>query len=261
MNGFRLGWLFLKLGVLNEMQYRVNFFVSLMQAAIALVTGLVVLSLVYSHTEELNGWSKSELICVLGVQILMGGAIKTYIQPNMTRLIEDVREGKLDFALTKPADAQLLVSVREVRIWQAVDVISGAVVLGVGLSRITTSVGIENAAAFAVALVFGAILIYCFWLVIATIAFWVVNMWHAVELFDGIFQTGRWPIGIYPTWLRVSVTFLVPIAFAVTVPAEALTSRLDWQTLVFALLFTVAGFGAARWFWRFGLSRYSGASA
>ena len=67
MNAIRVSWLFLKLGVLNELQYRVNFFVSLLQAAIALVTGLVVLSLVYSHTEELNGWSKSELLCVLGV--------------------------------------------------------------------------------------------------------------------------------------------------------------------------------------------------
>jgi ABC-2 type transport system permease protein len=261
MNAIRVSWLFFKLGVLNELQYRVNFFVSLFQAAIALVTGLVVLSLVYSHTTELNGWSQSELLCVLGIQILMGGLIKTSIQPNMTRLIEDVREGKLDHALTKPEDSQMLVSVREVRIWQVVDVVSGIAVLAVGLSRISTGVGAADAASFAVALLLGAVLIYCFWLVIATIAFWVVNMWHAVELFDGVFQTGRWPIGIYPTWLRFGVTFLVPIAFAVTVPAEALTSRLDWQTLVLALGFAIALFGFTRWFWRFGLRRYSGASA
>jgi viologen exporter family transport system permease protein len=261
MNAIRVSWLYFKLGVLNELQYRVNFFVSLFQAAIALVTGLVVLSLVYSHTSELNGWSQSELLCVLGIQILMGGIIKTSIQPNMTRLIEDVREGKLDYALTKPEDAQVLVSVREVRIWQIVDVVSGLAVLAVGLSRISTDVGAADAASFAVALLLGAVLIYCFWLVIATIAFWVVNMWHAVELFDGVFQTGRWPIGIYPTWLRFGVTFLVPIAFAVTVPAEALTSRLDWQTLVLALVFAISLFAFTRWFWRFGLRRYSGASA
>ena len=261
MNAIRVSWLYFKLGVLNELQYRVNFFVSLFQAAIALVTGLVVLSLVYSHTSELNGWSQSELLCVLGIQILMGGIIKTSIQPNMTRLIEDVREGKLDYALTKPEDAQMLVSVREVRIWQIVDVVSGIAVLAVGLSRISTDVGAADAASFAVALLLGAVLIYCFWLVIATVAFWVVNMWHAVELFDGVFQTGRWPIGIYPTWLRFGVTFLVPIAFAVTVPAEALTSRLDWQTLVLALAFAIALFAFTRWFWRFGLRRYSGASA
>ena len=125
MNALRVSWLFFKLGVLNELQYRVNFVVSLFQAAIALVTGLVVLALVYSHTEELNGWTQPELLCVLGIQILMGGLIRTSIQPNMTRLIEDVHDGKLDYALTKPEDAQMLVSVREVRIWQVVDVISG----------------------------------------------------------------------------------------------------------------------------------------
>jgi ABC-2 type transport system permease protein len=257
----RLGLLFFKVGVLNELQYRVNFVVSLLQSAIALTTGLVVIALVYSHTEDLNGWSQPELLCVLGIQILMGGVIKSYIQPNMTRLIEDVREGKLDFALTKPEDAQVLVSVREVRIWQVVDVVSGLAVLGVGLSRITAEIGALDALAFAVALVVGAVLVYCFWLVMATGAFWIVNMWHAVELFDGIYMTGRFPVGIYPGWLRYSVTFLVPIAFAVTVPAEALTSRLEWQTLALAVGFAVALFAFTRWFWRFGLRRYSGASA
>ena len=240
MNAIRVSWLFFKLGVLNELQYRVNFFVSLLQAAIALVTGLVVLALVYSHTDELNGWTQSELLCVLGIQILMGGLIKTSIQPNMTRLIEDVRDGKLDFALTKPEDAQVLVSVREVRIWQVVDVVSGldrARRRAVphhdrGRRRRRRRVRRRpRCSARCSSTASGSSS--------RPVAFWVVNMWHAVELFDGVFQTGRWPVGIYPGWLRYSVTFLVPIAFAVTVPAEALTSRLDWQTLALAAVFAV----------------------
>ena len=78
---------------------------------------------------------------------------------------------------------------------------------------------------------------------------------------DGIYLTGRFPVGIYPGWLRYSVTFLVPIAFAVTVPAEALTSRLDWRTMLLAVVFAIVLFSFTRWFWRFGLRRYSGASA
>jgi ABC-2 type transport system permease protein len=261
VNALRVSWLFFRLGVLNELQYRVNFVVQLFQSAIALTTGLVVLALVYSHTDDLNGWSQPELLCVFGIQILMGGAIKTYIQPNMTRIIEDVRDGKLDYALTKPEDSQVLVSVREVRIWQVVDLVSGSIVLGVGLSRVASDVGAVDALAFGAALLLGGVMIYCFWLVVATGAFWIVNMWHAVELFDGIYLTGRWPVGIYPGWLRYSVTFLVPVAFAVTVPAEAVTSRLAWETLLLAALFAAALFTFTRWFWRFGLRRYSGASA
>jgi ABC-2 type transport system permease protein len=86
-------------------------------------------------------------------------------------------------------------------------------------------------------------------------------MWTVVELFDGIYLTGRFPVGIYPGWLRYSVTFLVPIAFAVTVPAEAVTSRLEWETLALAAGFAVALFAATRWFWGFGLRNYTGASA
>jgi ABC-2 type transport system permease protein len=47
----------------------------------------------------------------------------------------------------------------------------------------------------------------------------------------------------------------------VTVPAQALTHRLHWTTAVVALVFAAAVVVFTRWFWRFGLRRYSGASA
>jgi ABC-2 type transport system permease protein len=261
VSAVRVAWLFLKIGVLNELQYRVNFFVQLLQSLILVGTGLAVLALVYSHTDELNGWSESELLALLGVQILLGGLIRAFVQPNMQRLMEDVQEGTLDYALTKPEDAQVLVSVRQFRIWQVTDVVSGAILIAVGLTGVERSLGPLDAVAFAGALALGGVMIYCFWLVITTVAFWVVRMEHVLELFEGVYQTGRWPVGVYPGWLRYSVTFLVPVAFAVTVPAEALTSRLEWSTLLLSLGFAIVLFASTRWFWRFGLRHYSGASA
>jgi ABC-2 type transport system permease protein len=257
----RVALLHLRVGVMNDLQYRVNFALQVLQSLLALATGLVVFSLVYSYTTELNGWTQPELLAVLGVQIVMAGVIHAVIQPNMMRLTDEVREGKLDYALTKPVDSQVLVSVREVQLWQAVDVVTGGVVIGVALVQLGRDLGALDILAFAITLALGAVFLYCFWLVLATGAFWVVQMWFLPELFEGVFQTGRWPIGIYPDWLRLGVTFLVPIAFAVTVPAEAVTSRLDWQTLLFAAVFAVVLFTFTRWFWHFGLRRYTGASA
>lgn len=261
MNALRVSLLHLRIGVMNELQYRVNFALQVLQSLLAVATGLVVLWLVYSYTTELNGWSESELLAILGIQILMGGLIRALVQPNMLRLMDDVREGKLDYALTKPVDAQVLVSVRQVEIWQAIDIVSGAIVLGVALVRLGGELGPIDVLAFTLALILGALMIYCFWLVITTVSFWVVRMEHVLELWEGLYQTGRFPMGIYPGWLRFSVTFLVPIAFAVTVPAEAVTSRLEWQTLLLAAVFSVVLFGFTRWFWRFGLRNYTGASA
>ena len=258
---FNVAWLFFRVGVMNEVQYRANFFVALFQSLLALAVGLIVLSLVFSHTTTLKGWDHSELLCVMGIQIAMGGVIRATIQPNMLRLIDEVGDGKLDYMLTKPEDSQVLVSVREVRIWQLIDVVTGAIVVGIGVSRLETTIGIGDAFAFVGLLAVGAGMLYCVWLVLATGSFWVVRMWFLTELFEGVYQTGRWPIGIYPGWLRYSMTYLIPIGFAITVPAQAITSRLQWTTVVTALAFVAALFVFTRWFWRFGLRRYSGASA
>lgn len=261
MTLFRLMWSFFRIGAMNELQYRVNFFVQLFQSFLALVVGLVGLALVFNYTSELAGWSRPELLVVMGVFILMGGLIRAAIQPNMERLMADVQEGTLDYALTKPADAQIIVSVREVRIWQSVDILVGAVVMVVALVQLNAGLGIGQALAFAAALLMGGVMIYCFWLMITTGAFWVVRMDQIVELFQGVYQAGRWPVSVYPGWLRLLLTFLVPVAFAVTVPSSALVGRLNAQTLLFTAVLTIALLLVSRWVWKTGLRNYSGASA
>jgi len=261
MNLFRLMWSYFRIGAMNELQYRANFFMQVLQSLVALATGLIGLSLVFAHTTELRGWSRPELLAVMGVHVLMGGVIRATIQPNMERLMGDVQEGTLDFALTKPADSQIMVSVREIRIWQTVDIVMGLVLLSVAVYQLQAWVSISAVLGFVAALLLGAMTIYSFWLMLTTGAFWIVRMEQVVELFQGVYQAGRWPVGIYPGWLRTVLTFLVPIAFAVTVPAEALTGRLTWRTLMGAALLSLTLMVVARIVWRTGLRRYSGASA
>ena len=261
MNPFKLAWTYLRIGVMNELQYRVNFFIQILQAAISVGTGLIGLSLVFGQVNNLAGWSRSELLAVMGVHILMGGIIRSAIQPNMERLMNDVLNGTLDFALTKPADAQTLVSVREFRFWQLVDVIVGILVLSVAVAQLHEKMQTLQVVAFLAALLLGATMLYCVWLMVTSIAFWVIRVGDIIELFQGLFAAGRWPVSIYPDWLRTGMTFLVPVAFAVTVPAEAMTNRLTPQTMLGALGLTVLLMLLSRGVWLLGLRNYSGASA
>lgn len=261
MGGLRLFGLYFRIGALNELQYRANFVAQLIQSTIAVGTGLAVLALVFGQTSSLAGWSQPELLLVMGVHTLMAGVIGTVIQPNMQRLMTDVREGTLDFVLTKPQDSQVLVSVREVRIWQVTNAVVGLAVIGFAVAQLGERAGPVEVGAFLLALLLGASMIYCFWMVLTIGAFWIVRMDELHQLFEGVYQSGRWPVGIYPGWLRVSLTFLVPIAFAVTVPAEALAGRLTPETFALAIGFALVLLTFTRWFWRFGLRHYSGASA
>ena len=258
---FGLAVTFLRVGMMNELQYRVNFFVQLVQSLLTITTGLVSLSLVFSHTDNLSGWTRPELLAVMGVFTMVGGLIRSVIQPNMQRVVEDVREGRLDFALTKPADAQLLVSVRDVRFWQLTDVVVGLVVLVIALVQLDRTVTAEYLLAFCGVLAVGLVAVYCFWLILASASFWLVRMNEVQELFDGIYRAGQYPVGIYPGWLKYGLTFLVPLAFAITVPSEAVTGRLTWQAVAVAAASAVALVATSRWFWKRGLRRYGSASS
>jgi ABC-2 type transport system permease protein len=252
---------FLRVGLLTELQYRVNFVLSIVQSLVAVGTSLAVLGLVFSHTDSLGGWSAGELLVVMGVYVLVGGLIRSVVQPNMQQLMADVREGTLDYVLTKPADGQLLVSVRRFDLWQAVDVVVGAGLVAFAAARLPGRVGVPAVLAFAATLALGAVAIYCFWLLLTVGAFWITHVDFVIEMFEGMYQAGRWPVSVYPGWLRIGFTFLVPLAFAITVPASALTGRSSGWLLLGAAAFTGGLFALTRWAWRAGLRHYSGASA
>lgn len=261
MRGPALIWHFLRIAVLNELQYRVNFWLSLLQSAISLGIGLLVLALVFRYVDQLGGWTRPELYVVLGTYTALGGVARMAIRPNMLQLLDDVRDGALDYVLTKPVDAQLLVSTRRLQLWQGVDLLVGALVVAYGLSGLDRAVGLAAAAGFALSFVLAVTMIYSLLLVLSTSSFWFVRVDAMLEVFDAVFQAGRYPVGIYPGWLRVVLSGLVPIGFAVTVPSEALAARLSGGTLLLLAGLAVVWLGLARWAWRLGVRRYSGASA
>ncbi len=258
---FRLFATYVRVGILGELEYRANFWINMIQSALDLGVALGGLAVVFSHTDTLGGWRPEELLALIGVYFLIGGLIRTIIRPSMTQFMEDVRQGTLDFTLTKPADSQVLVSIQRVEIWRLVDVLIALPVLGTALVRLGAQLGLIDTIVFGVTLLCGGLIIYSFWLMLSTCAFWFVKVENIQVIFMSMWQAGRWPVSIYPAWLRAILTFLVPVAFATTVPASAVSGRITDANLYGTIALAVAMVLVSRWFWRVGIKFYSGASA
>lgn len=261
MHILRLFAVYLRLGLLSEMEYRANFWINLLQSFLELGVALGGLAVVFDHTENLGGWRPEELLALVGVYFLIAGMIRALVQPSMQLFMEDIRKGTLDFKLTKPEDAQLLVSIQRVEIWRLVDAVVGLIVLGIALTRLSAQISVADALAFGVTLIAGGLIVYSFYMILATCAFWFVRVENILVIFQSMYQAGRWPVTIYPPWLRWVLTFLVPVAFATTVPASAFTGRIETGLLLGAVGLAAGLLVAARLFWRYGIRFYSGASA
>src|SRR5207249_11595449 len=111
-------------------------------------------------------------------------------------------------------------------VWKLIDVLFGLGLVLVALFQLGAAVGALQALGFGFALLCGGAMVYSFWLMLATCTFWFVRLENILVIFQAMWEAGRWPIGIYPPWLRYTLTFVVPVAFATTVPAEALAGPL-----------------------------------
>ncbi len=252
---------YLQLNILRELAYRGNFYTQIFQSLVSLGFGLLGLAVIFDHTSALNEWHPAELLALLGIYQIVGGVINLVIQPCMQQLMSEVHRGTLDYTLLKPADAQFLVSIRQVQIWKLCDIVLGLIVVGVALARLGVTVGAGQVLTFVFVLGAGGSIVYSFWLMLATCSFWLVRVENILVIFQDLYQAGRWPVSIYPSWLRWTLTFLVPVTVATTIPAQALVGQLAWHTILAVASFALLALVLSRWFWLFGLRHYTGASA
>lgn len=257
--------LFVRVSVQNVTAYRFDMAVRLFMSLMHMVYELIVVWTIFENTRSLAGWEWQHMLVLVGVYRIVAGGIRMSIVPNMRRLLEDIREGTLDFVLMRPVNAQLLVSIREFVIWRAADVLLGAALATVGCVKLLGHVPLMPAISFVLMLTAGFIIVYSVWLMLATLCFWFVRIQNIEMIFWNVFEAGRFPIAIYRPWIRWTLTFLVPLAFITTFPAATLLGGPEtgvpsaapiYAFVIAAVMLLISGA-----FWRIGLRHYSGASA
>ena len=256
----RLLAIFFRTELQYELEYRANLALELVQMTVIVVTSVAAVLVLFTYTSALNGWDFGAMLVLLGCFYLVQGFGELVLSPSFERFMEHVRLGTLDFALLKPASAQFLVTLRNFQAVQLAQIGLGAVVAVVGVTRVGT-VGPFEAFAFALALACGFTLLYALLLALSTFAFWFVRVENLMAIYWAFLDAGRFPVDVYPGWLRVTLSSAVPIGVAVTVPAQAIAGRLDAAGLAALVAGTVVAFVVATRFWRFGLRSYTGASA
>ena len=90
---------------------------------------------------------------------------------------------------------------------------------------------------------------------------WFVKIYNVTEVLRGLLEAGRYPMVAYPIAYRFFFTFVVPVAFLTTVPAETMLGRVQLGWVIGAGVLALFLFAIATVFWRFALRFYTSASS
>lgn len=252
---------FFKINVQMSLAYRADTVVNILLNLMWLGWELLSLSIIFSNTETLGGWGFGELVALLGVFRLVNTLMMSLIWPNTEKFNQSIRDGSMDYTILQPVNSMFLVTFSRISVWRIWDLVLAIVLIVVGVNLtgdVATPLSILN---FILLTISGAIVIYSLWIVLIAFTFYFTKFDNNVTILQALLDAGRYPVTVYPIWLRVIVTFLIPIAVATTIPLQALRQELGTSQVLMFLGIGMASFIVASQVWKAGLKRYSGASS
>lgn len=247
----------------NELAYQANFWISLLLSLLNLATGVLGLVVLFGQVEAINGWNFASTLALLGVYLTVGALRGLFLGPSLEALAGmdgEVWTGRLDFTLLRPVDLQFLASFRHWRPLALLDLALGLGVLGLALSRLAPTLTPADLLTFGLTLISAVAILYAILLAFAGLVFWSPGFLFT-WIFEALFQLARYPVGLYPGWLRLALTWIVPVGLITTVPAQALTGSLSPWVLRGSLGLALILLLAASALFRAGLRRYASASS
>lgn len=242
-----------------ELEYRINFVLATLTSLGNLIGSLFGLFLFYGNGYTFEGWNWNEALVVLGIFTILQGFSSTFLAPNLNRIVSYVQQGTLDFVLLKPISSQFWLSIHTVSPWGLPDLVFGGVLIGYAGQRLNLGAG--DYLLSAVPLSFGLASLYSLWFILGATSIWFVKIYNVTEVLRGLLEAGRYPMVAYPITYRFFFTFVVPVAFLTTVPAEAMLGRVQLGWVIGAGLLALGLLFVARVFWRFALRFYTSASS
>jgi len=252
---------FFKINVQMSLAYRADTVVNILLNLMWLGWELLSLSIIFSNTQTLGGWGFGELIALLGVFRLVNTMMVALIWPNTEKFNQSIRDGSMDYVILQPVSSMFLITFSRINIWRIWDLVLSIVLIVVGINTAGDVATPTSIFYFILLTISGAIVIYSLWIVLIAFTFYFTKFDNNVTLLQALLDAGRYPVTVYPMWLQVIVTFIIPIAVATTIPLQALRQELGTPQVLMFVGIGIASFLVASQVWKAGLKRYSGASS
>ncbi|MFF0339370.1 ABC transporter permease [Kribbella sp. NPDC004875] len=257
----RLWRRFLGQAVVRETHYRAHFLTTLLVGLVQLGLGIVPTLLLFGFTQQVHGWSRAEVIALVGVFQIVTGLMATFVAPNLNRMTAYLTEGELDGVLLRPVSSQFYLTLRWINVAELTNVASGIAVLVIGLVQSGIRPGAGQVLQAVVLVGCGLVLLTAVWSAMSFLAFWLQSVGPIGVVFLSLVEAGRYPLVFFPLAVRTFLTFAFPVAFATTFPVRAMAGDLGWGPVALGIGLAVVATLLVRLLWRRGLLTYSSASS
>ncbi|MEY2879473.1 MAG: hypothetical protein RLZZ15_1853 [Verrucomicrobiota bacterium] len=249
--------------VVRTMMFRGDFIVWSLVELFWMIVNLLLLTVLYRHTDSIAGWNKYEMMLLVGTSMLVQRLLMGFFWSSIFEMGRNIRSGNFDFFLAQPGNVMFMATTRKLDPDGLLNsVIAGGVV--VYAARHLGVVFTPGTVALYLAMLLAGLVIHYSILVLSIApAFWLTSAQGIEGGYFTLTEFSRLPRAVFKGVANVVFVWALPVVIVSNTPASLLIPRFGFDALATLKLFAFA----ALWLtlaivvFHRGLRRYASASS
>lgn len=248
--------------LVRTMMFRGDFFVWAVVELFWMSVNLLAIAVVYEHTDAVAGWSKYQMILLVGTSMLVQRLLMGFFWSSIYEMGRNVRTGNFDFMLAQPGNVLFMASTRKLDPDSLVNTLVAGGVVIYAARQLQLDVSFVQVAVYLLMIFCGLVIHYSVLVLSMSLSFWLSN---AQGLEGGYFtmtEFSRLPRQAFTGLAtRVLLVWALPVVVVSNVPASTFLHGLDPLGALWLVGCTIGWFALAVFVFNRGLRRYSSASS
>ena len=258
----KLFFIFFKLNLKAQMEYRINFIMSILHILILQLGSLGLIWVVLDRFHTLSEWTFGEIAFLVGLRLLSHGLFTLFLPEISWGLNNYILRGEFDRFLLKPVNPLFLLITNSILLSGITDFSSGVVILWIATKSLELNWTFINLLMLLVVVFSGLLIELSVYLATSSASFWVINLQALNSItFQFHEQYILYPISIYGKPIQYFLTFIIPFAFINFYPSAYFLNKPS--SLLFHSYFVyitpivaLISFGVAYLIWKRGILAY-----
>ena len=250
--------------IVRTLMFRGDFLVWSIVELLWMTVNLLMISVIYRHTNSVAGWSKYEMVLLVGTSMLIQRFLMGFFWSSIFEMGRNIRTGYFDFYLAQPGNVMFMATTRKL---DPDGLVNSVVAMGVvyyATRELGLHPGFAEVALYACMVFSGLVVHYSIMVLSISLAFWLTSAQGIEGSYFTLTEFSRLPKEAFKGLVtRVLFVWLLPVVVISNAPARLLLPRygFEWKWAGALFLFAALWLALAVFVFHRGLRRYASASS
>lgn len=247
--------------VVRTMMFRFDFILWSTVELMWMAVNVLLITVIYAHTDSIAGWSKYEMMLLVGTSMLIQRLLMGFFWSSLFEMGRNVRSGHFDFFLAQPGNIMFMATTRKIDLDGLANSLIAIAVVVYSAIQLQLHPSAGDIVMYGLLILCGLVIHYSALLTLVSLSFWITNAQGLEGSYFTLFEFSRIPREAFKGITQFVFVWTLPVVIVSNIPARTLLEGLDPGLVLWMLGVTGAWFGLATFVFHRGLRRYSSASS